>query len=672
MHISLVFETKKLKKGTTSMRQILWHKEDSSDLHDPNELSSGEKQLLATLSLVYVLNNYREYFICNNNSERTLNNYKPIVFLDEPDKYFDPLSIKKLLIQLQKSRIQLFMTTHRSDTVDILSNNEELKPTIYTISKKKTPVEIIPTNPVLSRLRLSKGVRSLSLNINFFVESTSDALFYTEFYDMLYRSKIGHIYMADSEKSKKRLISNRYRPIFMPVNHTKINHAEKEVDCGGGGVKNVLEITGRLLKHGEYIYRLRGETLCRATMPFGIIDADTQMYYYRTGTNMGYYSESMKELFTQAQTTDFAQHPNNIIVSRRYSLENISFDPIMLVSIFDEDALRSLFAESLKDHIIAVQSEYNSYINTQDTEKPTALQATLDTFFNAFILKSLVCKIVKRYADDIDDVIKKVKRKDARAAITEALTPLIDSLYSFKESELVDPPQDDFDQILTASIKSILVQIANSTTQIIRQILEKPPTNNTQLTDTEKDNFTNIQTKIEKLNESYQHDEKDLKNTARLQTNSIRRTSCPLSLSSKEYKLSIIEKYDTSNYPKDMSKDRRYHQSLLDRQCDAHKQRLDLTMYSRVNGYKIIEIKYPASFLFFKGDDFEACMNKDSLKTITKKLTEPGTCSKICLPHDTLMLFSSISNLMRDQANQVMRPERVETHDAAPGAIASM
>ncbi|RNA35943.1 AAA ATPase domain [Brachionus plicatilis] len=165
-----------------------------------------------------------------------------IILLDEPDRHLEPKLIEifySVLKELSRLGIQIFMTTHRPDTISLADPD-----TIWTIDLDKQTHErqIKKCHKFSALFKLTYNLRELmNFKIKVYVESHIDFKFYEIMYGILMkysneiRKQNSQLTSQDRFKScgfnENRILSRRYQLEFCSSAKTL---------TGGGGGKNVL------------------------------------------------------------------------------------------------------------------------------------------------------------------------------------------------------------------------------------------------------------------------------------------------------------------------------------------------------------------------------------------------------------------------------------------------
>jgi len=294
---------------------------DQKNFIRPETLSSGQKFILKIALLI----------LCNQGmradkdaQDKYLVNKPKIILLDEPDKHLDPKSLKIFFDFMHdlsiREKIQVIMTTHRTDTIALIPLEEKPNCQVYTIREQEGVRHVEKTSNLLAMFRLTENLRALTaVTTKVFVEASNDALAFAAFYKSLmhYSTQV-----RESAKewpigeNTRRILSRRYQVSFDSVCFE---------DTGGGGCKFVEESVRRNLEamknQKRYAISWLERDKMQVTLPFGILDRD-----------YGYEFQYKNDVF-QAR----------FVKLKRHSIENFLFDPFILSSIPIEEKIEDDF-----------------------------------------------------------------------------------------------------------------------------------------------------------------------------------------------------------------------------------------------------------------------------------------------------------------------------------------
>ena len=249
---------------------------------------------------------------------------KPNVMLfDEPDKSWDPDYIRlffKIIYEdfYKKNNIQIILTTHRTDTIKLASIYND--PSIGIFSLKKTGVvnkiQILPCHPLLATFRLTNDRELINVKSKVYVESLKDSYFYNKYYEFV--CKICQELRNSRKKSilNNRLMSRRYQLEFFSCSINKNS---------GGGCDKVIESIKRDKNSIEYGSCITSNLIpSKLKAPFALLDLD-------------YKNHLSKSSISITQKVKKENLEGEIVILKRHSLENFSFDPLLL--LFNHKAL---------------------------------------------------------------------------------------------------------------------------------------------------------------------------------------------------------------------------------------------------------------------------------------------------------------------------------------------
>jgi AAA15 family ATPase/GTPase len=325
-----------------SVRFKLTH-QGQEEFIEAEKLSSGEALILEMFSWQYLIERSN-----SGAAEKTTVQKVAIMLLDEPDRHFDP-ELSKLFMDCLKdeivknSDIQVIMTTHRTDTLALIDNKDN-DTGIFIIEKDdKDIANIKPTNRLQALFNLTPNLRDLTnFHIKVCVEAFDDVMFYEKVYNQLLRLCEQHrkaktkltftLDLDTTPRQCKEILSRRFQLSFYSVALTREG-------AKGGDAMVLRAVQGEKLAV-QYTQQIGIKALFNPSMryPLGLIDADAHI---ANGTD------------PQGKiTTDFDEIKDQIRFTKRHTLENYLYDPVVLFSALDEQAIDDLISNEhtkLKD-----------------------------------------------------------------------------------------------------------------------------------------------------------------------------------------------------------------------------------------------------------------------------------------------------------------------------------
>ncbi len=217
-------------------KKIIFKNKNSLPI-DPSDLSSGQIMIFSMLSWLYSVQGLSA---TGEKEAQQITNKINLLLLDEPDKHLDPKLCKQFNTLLseefvKRQNIQVIMTTHRIDTVALVSENEDSA--IYSIEHLPSSSRISRIHKLEAMFKMSSSLRDLiDYHHKIYTESASDAQFYEGVYYSLKqwsdtireRQAVNDIRdykwgIIDSEEipiledREDRLLSSRYQMSFYSV-----------------------------------------------------------------------------------------------------------------------------------------------------------------------------------------------------------------------------------------------------------------------------------------------------------------------------------------------------------------------------------------------------------------------------------------------------------------------
>jgi ankyrin repeat protein/energy-coupling factor transporter ATP-binding protein EcfA2 len=330
---------------------------------DSKQLSSGESLILDMFAWQYYTAG-----LSKDEHKNAITQKVAIMLLDEPDRHFDPklgkLFMNCLQYMAEKHNIQIMMTTHRIDTLAFAPQRS-----IFTITRdEKNIASIQPTNPLNAMFKLTSNLRKVTnFHIKVYTESFDDATFYEKVYHQLLRlsEETRKVHTATLTLKPGKILSRRFQLSFYSVAMDKRG--------GGGGCQAIPMALQRETLALQNIDRAETDTLINRKIeyPFGLIDADF-------------------DLVTPNPTRinpSFAAIKSQLLYTKRHSLENYLYDPVLLFSTLNEDDINAWSTDdkltklALNCHRL-INQPYDAALQIQVEE---AFQAYFRYFIEAFI-----------------------------------------------------------------------------------------------------------------------------------------------------------------------------------------------------------------------------------------------------------------------------------------------
>lgn len=349
---------------------------------DSKQLSSGERLILEILTWQY----YNSGLSSNSDKKAEVMGIN-IILLDEPDRHFDPDLCKLFMSCLkhisEKNKIQIIMTTHRTDTLAYAPEGS-----IFTIKRDENARARIEPTPRLNALfRLTPNLRDITnFHIKVYTESLDDATFY----EMIYRQLLR---FSEHERRKGRftpdikpiILSRRFSLSFYSLALTR--------DSSGGGWTAIPQTIQRDIQALKNLDRSKVKTLIEReiTHPLGLIDADTELDADRIVSFSQRLADFKEKHKRPNQVIDERKLEERISFTKRYNLENYLYDPALLFSLLSESEINEWFAwnKEFRDHALACHRVLK--VTHIDQE---SLQNTFDAYFRYFITQFVSIKVI--------------------------------------------------------------------------------------------------------------------------------------------------------------------------------------------------------------------------------------------------------------------------------------
>lgn len=331
-----------------------------------NHLSSGEQAVLKVVSLV-LYNHGLDGFIVNKPS---------IILLDEPDKHLDPKLCKIFFdavydILVKQENIQVIMTTHRVDTINLAPRD-----CLFKISRQaNNHYDVHRTSSLEALFRMTGNIRQIT---NYHHKVYAESLNDVNFYEGVYNSLKAYCFQI-REKAKREhdtpdyywYINNEPFRIFSQRCQMSFFSASNEKN-GGGGCTEVISCVKRDLNNilfGESQSAQQQQCL-NSRWPFGmpwlsssygILDSD-----HGVTRNMLYSEVKDRRLADVLQ--------KNIVFLPRHSLENFLLDPFVFYSALSDQELDDFVNndERLDGDFIKNIKKYRFTVDQQDIEQKVA------------------------------------------------------------------------------------------------------------------------------------------------------------------------------------------------------------------------------------------------------------------------------------------------------------
>lgn len=256
-------------------------------------------------------------------SEYAHNCKTKLILLDEPDRFLDPKYICKFITLLSRSKFQVIMTTHRPDTISMISSRlqQEREFGVFTIDKNEKKIERI--FPLHAIFRMTHNIREITnIKVIVYVESQVDMLLYDAVYTVMQR-----MCSNMSSVDKRKLLSRRFQLSFQ-------SSALDSFGSDGGYVK----VIDAVMRENDSSKRSRRENkfLHKSFLnPLGLIDKD----YYN-------------DIFMKNNECFNVEFQKQIKVLKRYAIENVILDP-MIVLISIPEIYRTLTKDNIDDNQIS-------------------------------------------------------------------------------------------------------------------------------------------------------------------------------------------------------------------------------------------------------------------------------------------------------------------------------
>jgi len=283
--------------------------------------STGELFFLNLLGLKYEINN-------------VLITKPNIMMFDEPDKSWDPDYIRAFLNIIyedffKKNNIQIILTTHRTDTIKQASTFHDTSIGFFSITNGKLldQKQIIQCHPLLVTFRLTKDRELVSLKTKVYVESLNDCYFYSSYYESFYNLCQRLRNNGEKEILNHRVLSRRFQLQFFSCALSK---------SGGGGCSAVLDAVKRDLNSIDYDACATSNFIpSKLKKPFGLIDLD-------------FAEDPNRSNPSNTNRVKSEKLSDRISILERHSLENFSFDPLLL--LFNHQSHIQEFIEKLPEN----------------------------------------------------------------------------------------------------------------------------------------------------------------------------------------------------------------------------------------------------------------------------------------------------------------------------------
>lgn len=339
------------------------------------DLSSGEK-------LVIDIFCWQHFLQLNGDPESKVRHAKivDVILLDEPDRHFDPDLCKVFMTCLQhmakKNKIQIIMTTHRTDTLAYAPEGS-----IFTIKRNMMnggPAKIELTSRLSALFRLTPNLRELtSSHIKIHTESHDDATFYERIYThLLTLSEEVREKNKNQAVPKKEILSRRFQLSFY-------SQALDNQGAGGGCAIIPPTVQRDMLALDNLDARSTTKTLIprRASYPLGLLDADTDL---DATLKIRADSTRIKPAFTSIKP--------QLFFTKRYSLENYVYDPVFLFSFLSEEEIKYWFTKN--ESIVQAIACHQIIKDLKKLPLQKQLQEKLDGYFRYFIDQFIAIKVM--------------------------------------------------------------------------------------------------------------------------------------------------------------------------------------------------------------------------------------------------------------------------------------
>lgn len=357
-------------KSQTEELSLVRHKQTSNGVTitpiRTNDLSSGEKMILDLMAWKFFNQG------CSADGEiRRINSRIDIMILDEPDRHLDAKMCEQFFRVIYESfameeGIQVFMTTHRTDTIALAPKGK-----IFLMERDENDkAKLVPCDKLRAMFRLTHNLRELTnFHIKVYVEAFDDASFYEAVYQSLmsYCNKVrkndnlimyatanheprlhwrllkpqAQKVVSDSSSLtlepqesttiwRNRVLSRRYQFAFHSTAMTK-----KAGSGGSAGVKNAVTRDFYALKHLSKTLATKPSNFRRPLiepdleLPFGILDKD--------------YNKLNDKAIKEANLAD------RIMIGERHSVENYIFDPFIIFSVLNISEIEKFTNQNFRD-----------------------------------------------------------------------------------------------------------------------------------------------------------------------------------------------------------------------------------------------------------------------------------------------------------------------------------
>ena len=336
-------------------------------IDQPDRLSAGERLILDTLSW--------QYYIDKTGIVSKIS----MILLDEPDRHFDPewskIFMNCLTYLSEEHNIQVMMTTHRPDTLAYAPEGS-----IFTIERDKVTnnASIQPINRLHALFKLTPNLREITtFHIKVYTEAFDDATFYERVYQQLLRiseaKRKTYTTSPDGLLRKPRdILSRRFQLAFYSIALEKTGT--------GGGRDSIFPAMKREKLALDHMEKLGVKSLIKQTIqyPFAIIDADMAL------ANRAPPAENIPTAYKNINIA--AQ----ISFTKRHSLENYLYDPVILLSILGKEGIQTSISDE-KFKKLALNC-----LNLLEEGEGDFLQTFTD-YFRYFIEKFIFTKKVSRF-----------------------------------------------------------------------------------------------------------------------------------------------------------------------------------------------------------------------------------------------------------------------------------
>ena len=342
---------------------------------DSKQLSSGERLILEMLTWQY----YNSGLSSNSDKKAEVMGVD-IILLDEPDRHFDPDLCKLFMSCLkhisEKNKIQIIMTTHRTDTLAYAPEGS-----IFTIKREGDSPARIEATPRLNALfRLTPNLRDITnFHIKVYTESHDDATFYERVYRQLLT--------LSAKQREKGKMSLEIKPTILSRRFQLSFYSLAMVKTGdGGGCDAITKTVVRDIEALKNMDEFDGNDECYSkkiaipreiTYPFGVVDADRDLDKDR---NILPTATRIQPILDQIKP--------QIVFTKRYSLENYLYDPALLFSLLSEQEINDWFTkdDDFREYARACYLALPKS-NVKTIIDVTSIQAAFDNYFRYFLEK---------------------------------------------------------------------------------------------------------------------------------------------------------------------------------------------------------------------------------------------------------------------------------------------